>query len=580
MAKMVPNWSKDDLVLAIPETKHGWQGERALFEFMMEELPDDWTVVYNTYIEVITTPGGRMDYMNVRRNKGEEYRQNQLDFLVFVPGKGVVNVDAKGWGYQRCGANEVRLGGDPANHNVFDQANEAIHTFDAYVRKYYTQHPAHRWGAFGHLVTFVFDDPGVVGVEYACKKDLIPGGGQFRKKIEKVLEKHNINSDVFRYFNDYEALLLRDFAAVARSGVSFPSDYDKLEQYSMIHLGGEQADVKDLIRDNQYVWVRGGAGTGKTILATQCATEFANAGKRVLYVCFNKMLATRLCLRTDLKHDRIKIAHFNGLPQKLVNQDMTVMGANGPDWEQTIKKIGRELSIIMRQKRIANFDVLLVDEAQDFRDEQIAILLRVMKPERKVVLFSDPEQTIYQSNETAWDEKNIKDRFPNVVIPQALDKDYRNTDKIYDHFKELIASEMKPQLKSNRVCVNGRPYRVEPVDETHVDVVKSLRAYFDDGMRKRSDVAVLAYTTNTLEMLPRQIKLNSGENVRISENLADWIGDKCVYKSTVQSFKGLEANCLIIIDDSEKIEDEDQRNLLRYVGESRAKFKLIIAKPT
>lgn len=155
MAKMVPNWSKGDLPLAIPESKPGWQGERELFKFMMEELPDEWTVVYNTYIEVISSYETGDD-MNIRRNEsGNEYCQNQLDFLVFVPGKGVVNVDAKGWGYKRCGANEVRLNGDPRNPNVFDKAYQAIHTFDAYVRKYYTSNPTMHWGAFGHLVTSI-----------------------------------------------------------------------------------------------------------------------------------------------------------------------------------------------------------------------------------------------------------------------------------------------------------------------------------------------------------------------------------------------------------------------------------------
>lgn len=397
--------------------------------------------------------------------------------------------------------------------------------------------------------------------------------------IEAVLDKNNINHEVSRYFEHYEELLLRDFAATARSGVSFPTDYENLENYSLTHLEGEQADVKDLIREKQYVWVQGGAGTGKTILATQCAKEFAAQGKRVLYVCFNKTLASRLRLRGDLYNDNITIAYFNGLPQTLVRMDMNVMGGDGkPDWEKTAEKIGRDLPVKMRLKGVPSFDVLLVDEAQDLRAKQIDVLIRLLRSERKVALFSDPGQNIYRHNEEIWEDDYILARFPGVEIAEPLTKDYRNTDQIYNHFSNLVYLPMKPQLKSNRVYVENKPYLVEPVDESHVDVIKTLRAYLLDGTRKRSDVAVVAFTQQTLDMLPSRIEIKEGERVRLSDNLADWIGNRCVYKSTVHSFKGLEANCLILIDDSDRISDEDSRKLLRYVGESRAKFKLIIAK--
>ncbi len=42
------------------------------------------------------------------------------------------------------------------------------------------------------------------------------------------------------------------------------------------------------------VVVYGGAGTGKTVLAVDAARRLASAGQRVLFLCFNRLLAAKL----------------------------------------------------------------------------------------------------------------------------------------------------------------------------------------------------------------------------------------------------------------------------------------------
>jgi hypothetical protein len=58
-------------------------------------------------------------------------------------------------------------------------------------------------------------------------------------------------------------------------------------------LTQEQRIVLDVLHDSARVLVDGGAGTGKTLLAIEAAQRMARAGHRVLFLCFNKLLAAR-----------------------------------------------------------------------------------------------------------------------------------------------------------------------------------------------------------------------------------------------------------------------------------------------
>ena len=595
MAKMVPNWSESDLKLAIPDSRSGAPGERALYQFMKEELPNSWTVVYNTYLEVICRAERRYEVQGYRVRAAPpemEFRENQFDFLVFVPGKGVVNVDAKGRNYICTGANEVRLGGEMSNPNVFDRAKQAIHTFDAYVKKHYSCGKG--WGAFDALVVFVFDDPGVQGVMYGNVSDLVKGSKRLEEKILHILERHNLQHNSSQYYAEYEQALLRDFASVVATSVSYPADYITLENYSRAELSREQRDIHDDIMSNPYVWVQGGAGTGKTILGKKCAEEFAAQGKRVLYVCYNRVLAEYLS-RDNPYGERIIYSHFNGLPQALVNEDLTFFKDGRPDWTQTAADIVSILRPKMTKLHVPWFDVVIVDEAQDITKSQLAFLPKIMVPaNRHVIIMSDPGQAIYRNNDS-WSESDLRARFEGI-LHETLNRNYRNTDKIYEHYKDTIAIAdvvMRPQIASKRVTVEGKPYLTPPVEEVDIPVSTLLEKYFQDETRKYSDIAILACTTSSLKKIPSQVGIGNGKKVRISNRLGDWLDNKVVYKSTVHSFKGLEANCLIIIDDFDQIPLEDQdelsevigdvpteyrRDFLRYVGESRAKFKLIITK--
>ena len=79
MAEMLPQCpdSEVDMMIAGP----GAVGERLLYRSLRDHLPGDWCVIWN-------------------RRIANNNANHQYDFIILVPGQGVLILDAKGHGYQ------------------------------------------------------------------------------------------------------------------------------------------------------------------------------------------------------------------------------------------------------------------------------------------------------------------------------------------------------------------------------------------------------------------------------------------------------------------------------------------------
>ena len=561
MARIIPDWSTDEEVDQNIKGP-GSVAERHLYKLMRDGLPDDWTILYDR-----TFSAGR--------------QSAQIDFLVFVPGKGVCNVDAKGTGYQQRNG-VVSL--NPADKDVFNEALAAIHVFDKWVKERVSNGDS--WGAFSRLVVFSesdFPDPVTDGNHCLEAKDLLlPNGTESAKaiqdKIESLLDDYNW---CFRSFVGWEKPIL-DKLTPSQKPIERPDDFTKMEKLSRRGLDQEQQGISWTIETEKYVHVCGGAGTGKTIIAISSAVEFAKQGKRVLYVCFNKALAEQCrveCPKADSLG--IVISHFHGLGEALGAGNCFVPGPGGKlDRPKTLQRM-QALPETMRRKNVRKFDILLVDEAQDLLNEEILLLLSLVRRDRHVAVFSDDNQKLFNKD---WSlDQNMFDKPPTCC---HLGKNYRNTDKILDHFRPLTEEKTIPMIREKG---NFSTKKVVEIEEDGAQ--KTIERLLSEGRRPR-DIAVLSDRVELLERFKSAIadgmskpipirrynedakgnRLSWKEGRKVLEN---WRNDKCILKETIQSFKGLEANCVVLLL-AENSHDSKENTMNRYVGESRAKYELYI----
>jgi hypothetical protein len=88
----------------------------------------------------------------------------------------------------------------------------------------------------------------------------------------------------------------------------------------LLRLTNEQYKLVDALTDNARILIRGGAGTGKSLLAAREAPRIASQGGRVLLCCFNKLLAGDL--RSALCDcPSLTVAHLHGYMAEIVTSD-------------------------------------------------------------------------------------------------------------------------------------------------------------------------------------------------------------------------------------------------------------------
>jgi hypothetical protein len=134
--------------------------------------------------------------------------------------------------------------------------------------------------------------------------------------------------------------------------------------------------------------VIGTAGSGKTQLAVQVMRDAVAAGRSVLYVCFNRPLADHIRLVAPAE---AKIANYHQLSASVARD-----AGSPPDFSQanvfaTLEERFANVEIAGHWK----FDVLIVDEGQDFQAAWVDALARLLKPDGAWWWLEDPMQNLY-----------------------------------------------------------------------------------------------------------------------------------------------------------------------------------------
>ena len=135
--------------------------------------------------------------------------------------------------------------------------------------------------------------------------------------------------------------------------------------------------------------VTGTAGSGKTQLALAVLGDARTAGRRALYLCYNRPLADHMAL---IAPPGSEVASYHQLCDR-------VLRAHGhtPDFSQpgAFARLEAAFAALTPDARW-HFDEIVIDEGQDFRPEWRDAALRLLRPPGRAWWLEDPLQTLYE----------------------------------------------------------------------------------------------------------------------------------------------------------------------------------------
>ena len=535
MARMHPAVAEYDLPREIAE-----EHVRSL----AEGLPDE--VVCFTQVHLIDQHG----------------RNREIDLLVAWPGLGLAVVEVKGGQVSVTDGQWFSRNARGINNSIKDPVRQAEKAMWA-LKHYVTTRPewTDTWPPAVVPVAALpwsrmdvgFRTPGALAEQF-LDKDACADTAAFGDALRAALEA--ARPDVYAMTTQLQVDLL-----VSMLEVSLPAQTDLsglLAEHDAVvtMLTRRQYGTLRRIRINDRIIVNGGPGTGKTFLALEHARQEAERGARVGLVCYSRGLAEFLRKVTS-SWDVDQRPAYAGTFHYLAEQWSDATPGYDTAYYDSLPALLADAASTREPDE--RFDLLIVDEAQDFSDTWWPPLLATLgDPEDgPVVVFQDDLQRIFAG----------RGRIPFTGVEVELDENLRNTQEIAAVVNSLQGGLVKARGP------DGPPARlVRSTDDRAVQDADRVVALLVAEGYPASSIAVLT----TYRRHPVHDRL-----VRDEGPAAYWrtFDSDEVFYATVQSFKGLEKPVVVLAVNGFNF-DAVEREIL-HVGMSRARSLLVVvADPT
>jgi hypothetical protein len=314
--------------------------------------------------------------------------------------------------------------------------------------------------------------------------------------------------------------------------------------------------------------VIGTAGSGKTQLAVQVMKDAVARGARPLYVCFNRPLADHIA---RVAPPEAKIANYHQLCDWIARDGGHTPDFQAPDIFDQLEQSFAATPIDARWQ----FDVLIVDEGQDFQQPWIGALERLVRPGGAWWWLEDPLQNLYMRAPVdlpGW-----------TTLKETTN--YRSPRDILDYVRDVVG----PAVPLAAALESGSPFDGSDISLSTYDETSAPQSCIDSTKRaitqalslgfRKQDIAVLSFrgregsALSALDQLgPHRLRSFTGK-YDLFGNPEYREGDLLL--ESIYRFKGQSAPCVILTEvDFDTFDERTARKL--FVGATRATLKLIV----
>lgn len=509
--------------------------ERKLWR-AFEDLDNDWHVFHSVAWQA--PRGGR---------EGD----GEADFILVHRRHGILVVEVKGGRVELIGGKWFTIDRFGDRHAIKDPFRQAVDSKHALL-KYLRAVPGLKCPQIGHVVAFPdISVPDGIGLNPRAVILDTTDLAECMEAIERVIshwqqrEAHDMPP---RALTQLVGLLAPTLTITA----GLRGDLARAER-EIVVLTSRQIEAMAMLRNIRRCVIRGGAGTGKTLLAVEKVRRVAAEGGRGLLVCFNAPLATSLA--SSLKGTKsVSVTTFHSLCVRLGGSRVP----SNPDESWYADRAADVLVEAAGELRDdQKFDALVVDEAQDITDEWLAALQFLLRQpdENPIHLLFDSHQQLYRA------ALNLPKEWPVI----ELDRNCRNTLPIARQVAACFADVIPTDGAGG-----PDPSFIEADDGTLTDVVHDVvRRLLVEERLQPEQVVVLSNHRKPVDRL-RTMLVGPAAFVEP--------GKRGVVADTIHRFKGLESETVVLAMNGRPgtMADGDLDRALAYVGTSRARSALLV----
>lgn len=555
MARMLPN---------IDPSQIQHTSEEPVYLALRDQLDDEYVVLHS--------------YPWLRPWRGEALLEGEADFVVLHPTRGILVLEVKGgnkirhdgWRWIRDTKDGEREFQDP-----FRQAQRNMHALLDIARERSGGRIREQDLVSGYAVIFPHLDYEGSPPPHAAKAIVISRRNLpfMAQAIETAFAAWTDQPRILsheRYRMLLNDCLLPKFRMFRPVGLDISQAANQLFELTEI-----QTHVFMGLYAHDRVLVEGVAGSGKTLLALHRALAFAREGKRTLFVCFNKELAVWIRRRVhedpttkEFRHV-LFVKHFHGLAAELAAEasiDFHPAGGGSRTeafWDNEVPDLMEQAVLDLGiSGRDIHFDTIVVDEAQDFSLGWWYVLTQSLlsNVDGPLYAFMDPNQSL--RGEVQRPEVEFSVRF-NLTI------NCRNTRRIAAASASIL--DIEPGLfERSPIGCTLRVLRSNSSRQQKGLVMQELRSLLhNEGVSPRQ-IAVIGPAAKDNGSLS---DLADIDGVPLVTSAEEWYDGDGVLVTTARSFKGLEAEVIMLYDlggFSRLFRREDL-----YVACTRAKVLLI-----
>jgi hypothetical protein len=536
------------------------------------DLPEPWVVLSNIPMGLFGRPRPEMA---------------ELDFLLIHPQKGLCVLEVKGGKLEVQEGTWYQTSQNGEQHTLrrspFAQANSQH--FE--LQKFLWKHLPVRTDAMAHAVAL----PDCI-VDGSLGPDAPRGITVDRRDLQSVeaavlraMKVWKTRASLTEADVEHIVALLKpsaELTVVLAAEVAMTEEGLQRETRRQVLFSESQAQAYESLLRRQRLVVVGEAGTGKTVLAIERAKRLSETGMKTLLLCHRGAVAAlmRTAIGGQAKRrldpsalEDLSITPFAELVSVLAEASgrdgQATSGPHLPNWLlAAVEDVGLQ------------FDALVVDEAQEFTQDQLETLLFMLSDpdESPVYLFADPFQhsAAFSGSRLYRDQRRGRYNWapPEGMPLVSLVDNVRNSKPIartIGHFlseQQSVASVAGPDPE---VVVCPR----QKVVDTALGRVKQLLTEQRFGANQ---VLVVAVDVDKSELVRA-----AG---RVSLDLVDVSGvfrfplpptDMRIAIGTPDDVQGLEAEIVVVL----LVAAELTRAVVRdvYVAASRARSHLVIVSP-